>query len=187
MGGEASADAGEAVCPGAGERQSFRMIDVGEKAPTKRRAVARGRIQMSRSAFDALRTGTNPKGNVLAQAEIAGMLAAKRTSELIPLCHPLPLDQVQVRFELVDATCSVIASCEASATARTGVEMEALQGVSGALLAIYDLSKAVDPVLEISDVHLSVKEGGKSGLWVHPRPPPWPGSPVGNDRSKRGG
>jgi cyclic pyranopterin phosphate synthase len=163
------------------------MIDVGEKAPTKRRAVARGRIQMSRSAFDALRTGTNPKGNVLAQAEIAGMLAAKRTSELIPLCHPLPLDQVQVRFELVDATCSVIASCEASATARTGVEMEALQGVSGALLAIYDLSKAVDPVLEISDVHLSVKEGGKSGLWVHPRSPGSPGSPVETDRSKRGG
>ena len=181
------ADRDDAACPGAGERQSFRMIDVGEKAATKRRAVARGRIQMSQSAFDALRTGTNPKGNVLAQAEVAGMLAAKRTSELIPLCHPLALDQVQLRFELVDATCSVIASCEASATARTGVEMEALQGVSGALLAIYDLSKAVDPVLSISDVHLSVKEGGKSGLWVHPQAPGSSASPVETDRSKRGG
>jgi cyclic pyranopterin phosphate synthase len=153
------------------ERQRFHMIDVGEKAATKRRAVARGRIQMSRRAFDALRNGTNPKGDVLAQAEVAGMLAAKRTADLIPLCHPLPLDQVRVRFELVDRTCSVVASCEAAATARTGVEMEALQGVSGALLAIYDLSKAVDPVLTISDVHLSVKEGGKSGVWVHPSPP----------------
>jgi cyclic pyranopterin monophosphate synthase len=181
------ADARGATCPGAEGRQSFRMIDVGEKAPTKRRALARGRIEMSRSAFDALRTGRNPKGDVLAQAEVAGMLAAKRTSELIPLCHPLALDQVQVRFELVDATCSVIASCEASATARTGVEMEALQGVSGALLAIYDLSKAVDPVLSISDVHLSVKEGGKSGLWVHPRAPESSTSPVEPDRSKRGG
>lgn len=173
--------------PGAGERQRFHMIDVGEKAATRRRALARGRIQMSRSAFDALRTGTNPKGDVLAQAEIAGMLAAKRTSELIPLCHPLALDRVEVRFELVDATCSVVASCEASATARTGVEMEALHGVSGALLAIYDLSKAVDPVLAISDVHLSVKEGGKSGLWFHPRPPGSPAIPVEADRSKRGG
>ncbi len=181
------ADRDDAACLGAGERQRFHMIDVGEKAATKRRALARGRIQMSRSAFDALRTGRNPKGDVLAQAEVAGMLAAKRTSELIPLCHPLALDQVQLRFELVDATCSVIASCEASATARTGVEMEALQGVSGALLAIYDLSKAVDPVLSISDVHLSVKEGGKSGLWVHPQAPESSASPVETDRSKRGG
>ncbi len=152
-------------------RQRFHMIDVGEKAPTKRRALARGRIRMSRAAFDALRLGKNPKGDVLAQAEVAGMLAAKRTAELIPLCHPLALDQVRVRFELVPEWCSVIASCEASATARTGVEMEALQGVSGALLAIYDLSKAVDPVLTISDIHLSVKDGGKSGRWTHPEPP----------------
>lgn len=151
--------------------QRFHMIDVGEKAATKRRALARGRIQMSAAAFDALRTGTNPKGDVLAQAEVAGMLAAKRTADLIPLCHPLPLDQVRVRFELVAATCSVVASCEAAATARTGVEMEALQGVTGALLAIYDLSKAVDPVLTISDVHLSAKDGGKSGRWLHPSPP----------------
>jgi cyclic pyranopterin phosphate synthase len=147
------------------------MIDVGEKAPTRRRALASGRIRMSRAAFEALRDGKNPKGDVLAQGEVAGMLAAKRTAELVPLCHPLALDQVQVWFELDEATSSVLASCEASATARTGVEMEALHGVSGALLAVYDLSKAVDPVLVISDIHLSVKEGGKSGRWVHPRPP----------------
>jgi cyclic pyranopterin phosphate synthase len=147
------------------------MIDVGEKAPTRRRALASGRIRMSRAAFEALRDGKNPKGDVLAQGEVAGMLAAKRTAELVPLCHPLALDRVQVWFELDEATSSVLASCEASATARTGVEMEALHGVSGALLAVYDLSKAVDPVLVISDIHLSVKEGGKSGRWVHPRPP----------------
>lgn len=155
----------------ADERERFHMIDVGEKAPTRRRALARGRIRMSRAAFDALLRGENPKGDVLAQAEVAGMLAAKRASELIPLCHPLALDQVRVWFELAPETCSVVASCQASATARTGVEMEALQGVTGALLAIYDLSKAVDPELTISDVHLSAKEGGKSGRWLHPAPP----------------
>jgi cyclic pyranopterin phosphate synthase len=150
-------------------RERFHMIDVGEKPATRRRALARGRIQMSRAAFEALRDGKNPKGDVLAQAEVAGMLAAKRTAELIPLCHPLALDRVRVEFELVAGTCSVIASCEAAATARTGVEMEALQGVTGALLAVYDLSKAVDPVLTIADVRLELKEGGKSGLWVHPQ------------------
>jgi len=148
--------------------QKFRMIDVGGKQPTARRAVAAGRIQMSAAAFDALRRGTNPKGDVLAQAEVAGMMAAKRTADLLPLCHPLPLDQVAVRFELVPASREVVARCEAAATAKTGVEMEVLAGVCGALLAVYDLCKAVDPVLTITDVHLEVKEGGKSGRWVHP-------------------
>ncbi|HEX9399796.1 MAG TPA: cyclic pyranopterin monophosphate synthase MoaC [Anaeromyxobacter sp.] len=154
--------------------ERFRMIDVGEKSPTRRRAIAHGRIEMSGAAFAALRDGKNPKGDVLAQAEVAGMLAAKRTPELLPLCHPLALDQVRVAFELVESTRSVVATCEASATARTGVEMEAIHGVSAALLAIYDLCKAVDPVLVISDVHLAVKEGGKSGRWTHPRPPGTP-------------
>ena len=148
--------------------QRFHMIDVGEKAATRRRALATGRIRMSRAAFDAVRERSNPKGDVLAQAEVAGLLAAKRTSDVIPLCHPLPLDQVLVRFELDAAACSVVAYCEAAAVAKTGVEMEALAGVTGALLAVYDLSKAVDPVLTISDVRLVVKEGGKSGRWVHP-------------------
>jgi cyclic pyranopterin phosphate synthase len=148
--------------------QRFLMIDVGEKVATRRRAQASGRIHMAPSAFQALERGTNPKGDVLAQAEVAGMLAAKRTADLLPLCHPLPLDQVAVSFQLELDACAVIARCEASATARTGVEMEVLSGVCGALLAIYDLCKAVDPVLTISDVHLEVKEGGKSGRWVHP-------------------
>src|SRR6266545_5899580 len=104
------------------EQARFHMIDVGEKPATKRRALARGRIEMSRAAFEALRDGKNPKGDVLAQAEVAGMMAAKRTAELIPLCHPLALDQVRVAFELVESTRSVVATCEASATARTGVE-----------------------------------------------------------------
>ena len=144
------------------------MIDVGEKVPTRRRARALGRIRMSAEAFRALRDGTNPKGDVLGQAEVAGLLAAKRTAEVIPLCHPLPLEQVVLRFELEPDSCAVVAFCEAAATARTGVEMEALSGVCGALLAIYDLCKAVDPVLTISEVRLQVKEGGKSGRWVHP-------------------
>jgi len=147
----------------------FHMIDVGEKALTRRMARASGRIRMSPAAFEALRQGANPKGDVLAQAEVAGMLAAKRTAELLPLCHPLALDRVAVWFELEPASHGVLARCEASATARTGVEMEALAGTCGALLAIYDLCKAVDPVLDISEVRLEVKEGGKSGRWVHPR------------------
>jgi cyclic pyranopterin phosphate synthase len=151
-----------------GEGQRFHMIDVGDKAPTRRRALARGRIQMGREAFEAIAQGKNPKGDVLAQAEVAGILACKRTADVIPLCHPLPLDQVLVRFELDPASSSITAFCEAAAFAKTGVEMEALSGVTGALLAIYDLAKAVDPALTISDVHLSVKEGGKSGRWVHP-------------------
>ena len=151
-----------------GALQRLHMIDVAEKAPTKRRALARGRIQMSRESYDAIKHGKNPKGDVLAQAEVAGILGAKRTSDLIPLCHPLPLDQGRVGFDLLDDACSIVAWCEASATAKTGVEMEALTGVSCALLAIYDLAKAVDPALTISGVHLSVKEGGKSGRWVHP-------------------
>lgn len=149
-------------------RQRFRMIDVGDKPPTRRRALASGRIGMTTAAFQALQRGTNPKGDVLAQAEVAGMLAAKRAAELLPLCHPLPLDQVAVRFELDPVGHAVVAFCEASATARTGVEMEVLSGVCGALLAVYDLCKAVDPVLTIGDVRLETKEGGKSGRWVHP-------------------
>ncbi len=160
-----------------------RMVDVGAKADTERLAIARGEVHMLPATLALIRAGALKKGDVLTVAQIAGVMAAKRTSELIPLCHPLPLDQVRVAFELVPAACSVVASCEASATARTGVEMEALQGVTGALLAIYDLCKAVDPVLTISDVHLSVKEGGKSGRWVHPEPPRDPAGAPGERRT----
>ena len=148
---------------------AFNMIDVGPKTPTSRRAYAQGRIVLSESAFVALRDGTNPKGNVLALAESAGIMAAKKVSDLLPLCHPLPIDQVVVRFELQPETKSVLVLCEAAVNAKTGVEMEALAGVNGALLCIYDLSKAVDPVIEIQDIRLTKKTGGKSGEWVHPK------------------
>lgn len=148
--------------------QRLEMVDVGDKLPTRRQAVALGRIRMSRASFEAIERGTNPKGDVLAQAEVAGILGAKRTSELVPLCHPLGLEQVVVRFRLEPDTSSVVASCRATTTAKTGVEMEALCGVAAALLAIYDLAKAVDPVLAISEVHVATKEGGKSGRWVNP-------------------
>ena len=147
---------------------AFQMIDVGAKAPTARRAHAQGRIELSASAYKALIEGQNPKGDVLSLAEVAGIMAAKNTSMLLPLCHPLPIEQVLVRFELEPSSHSVWAFCEAAVTAKTGVEMEALAGVNGALLCIYDLSKAVDPVLKISDIRLNTKTGGKSGVWNHP-------------------
>jgi molybdenum cofactor biosynthesis protein MoaC len=148
------------------------MIDVGEKPVTRRRAIAQGKILLSAPAFSALRDHRNPKGNVLALAEIAGITAAKKTSELIPLCHPLPLSQVKVSFELDAEESSVTAYCEAIADAKTGVEMEAISGVNGALLTIYDLSKAVDPVITLSEIRLNLKEGGKSGRWLHPEHEP---------------
>ena len=142
---------------------NFKMIDVGEKPVTFRRAIAHGKIILAPDAFEALREKKNPKGDVLALAEIAGIMAAKKTSDLIPLCHPLPLEKVSIRFELDSAAFSIIVYCEASAHAKTGVEMEALCGVNGALLTIYDLSKAVNPVITISEIQLDFKEGGKTG------------------------
>lgn len=147
---------------------NFQMIDVGEKTTTQRRAVAEGSALLSIAAYQAIKEGSNPKGNVLALAEVAGILMAKRTAELIPLCHPLPLDQVRLRFTLSDEAHSVTVFCEVSTHAKTGVEMEALAGVNGALLTIYDLSKAVDPVITLGQIRLNTKEGGKSGLWQHP-------------------
>ena len=144
------------------------MIDVGEKPATRRRAVAQGRIRLTEASYLALEGRTNPKGDVLALAEIAGIQAAKRTSDLLPLCHPLPLESVSVGFECDRATLSVVVTCAASTVAKTGVEMEALSGVNGALLCIYDLCKAVDPVITIEGIRLNLKEGGKSGVWQHP-------------------
>jgi cyclic pyranopterin monophosphate synthase len=144
------------------------MADIGRKEVTRRRAVAQGKIRMSQAAFDALRNGKNPKGDVLAVAEVAGITTAKKTSELIPLCHPLPLDKVKVTFELNPEGFEVTTFCEVITHAKTGVEMEALSGVSGALLCVYDLCKAVDPNLTLTDIRLIQKEGGKHGTWVHP-------------------
>ena len=143
-----------------------RMVDVGGKAESRRVAVAEGRIAMSAEALAAIRDGTVPKGDVLAAARIAGIMAAKKTAELIPLCHPLALDAVTVDFEIEDGAVRVIAS--ASLTGRTGVEMEALIAASIALLTLYDMAKALDKGMIISGIRLLEKRGGKSGDWKAP-------------------
>jgi len=147
---------------------SFRMIDVGAKNETRRRAVAQGRIRMAPATLERVRNGSVPKGDVLALAEVAGIMAAKRTAEILPLCHPLGLDSVRVKCSIDETENAVLVLCEASTTAKTGVEMEALIGANAALLSIYDLVKGIDPVLTILDVLLRTKEGGKSGNWVNP-------------------
>lgn len=149
-----------------------RMADVGAKLPTARRAAAVGALRMGRRAFALLRDGRLPKGDALSLAETAGIQGAKRTAELLPLCHPLPLEVVTVDFVLDEDLPGVRARCVAATTAKTGVEMEALAGVSAALLCVYDLVKPVDPALTIEGVRLAFKEGGKKGFWVHPAEPP---------------
>lgn len=143
-----------------------RMVDVGGKAETQRVAVAEGWIAMSDAALAAIRDGAVPKGDVLAAARIAGIMAAKKTAELIPLCHPLALDAVTVDFAIEDGAVKVTAS--ASLAGRTGVEMEALTATSIALLTIYDMAKALDRGMVISDLRLIEKRGGKSGDWQAP-------------------
>lgn len=150
------------------ENTHYHMIDVGGKRPTARRAVAQGRIHVGEEAFGQIKAGTLPKGDALMMAEITGVVGAKGAHSLLPLCHPLGLDQVLVHTELEEKTASIVVYCLASAFAKTGVEMEALAGVNAALLAIYDLTKMVEPALSISDVRLIIKEGGKKGRWVHP-------------------
>lgn len=148
------------------ESGAARMVDVGGKAATARRAVAAGRIAMSPQALAAIRDGSGPKGDVLAAARIAGIMAAKRTGELIPLCHPLGLEAVSVDFAFEDG--AIRATATASLTDRTGVEMEAMVAVSVALLTIYDMAKAIDKAMVISEVRLLEKTGGKSGDWKAP-------------------
>lgn len=157
--------------PALGEKQ-FAMADVGEKPISKRRAIACGQIVMGIEAFNALKNGSLPKGNALQAAEIAGMTSAKQTANLLPLCHPLPLDKVALGFRFDDATQTVTVRCEVCVAARTGVEMEALMGVNGALLCLYDLIKPVDPALRLENIRLEMKEGGKKGLWIHPEAAP---------------
>lgn len=140
-----------------------RMVDVGGKAQTQRVAIAEGRIRMSAAALEAIRDGAVPKGDVLAAARIAGIMAAKKTAELIPLCHPLALDAVTLDFT-VEAG-AVRATATAALTGRTGVEMEALTAVSVALLTVYDMAKAIDKGMTIEGVRLIEKRGGKSGDW----------------------
>ena len=147
--------------------QHFHMADVRRKRATARRAVAVGELQAG-SAYEDLAHGRLPKGDAIAMAEIAGLQGAKNASQLMPLCHPLPLEYIDVRCERVPERQSIRVYCEVATFARTGVEMEALAGVSAALLTLYDLTKPVQPALSMGGTRLLFKEGGKKGLWLHP-------------------
>lgn len=140
-----------------------RMVDVGAKQETRRVAVASGRITMTASALAAIRAGDAPKGDVLGTARIAGIMAAKKTSELVPMCHPLLLDAINVDFTFEEA--AIEARATVSLTGKTGVEMEAITAASIALLTIYDMAKALDKAMVIGDIRLVEKLGGKSGHW----------------------
>jgi cyclic pyranopterin phosphate synthase len=144
------------------ERGRAKMVDVSSKSVTARRAKAEGRIRMSPDTLERIFEGDLPKGDVLAVARVAGVLAAKRTSELIPLCHPLPIESLEVTFEKEGPGVLHVVS-EVGVTAKTGAEMEALTAVSVAALTVYDMCKAVDRAIEIDQVHLVEKSGGKSG------------------------
>jgi cyclic pyranopterin phosphate synthase len=142
---------------------SARMVDVGAKAETQRLAVASGRITMTAEALAAIRAGDAPKGDVLGTARVAGIMAAKKTSELIPMCHPLMIDAVNVDFAFEDN--AIRATATASLTGKTGVEMEAITAASIALVTIYDMAKALDKGMVIGEIRLIEKRGGKSGHW----------------------
>ncbi len=142
------------------------MVDVSGKAETAREAVAVGRITMSQGCYLAVREGRAKKGDVLGVAQIAGIMAAKKTADLIPLCHRLNLSKCQVEFQLLDDACAILVRCTAACQGVTGVEMEALTGASVALLTVYDMCKALDRSMEIGAVHLLEKSGGKSGHYV---------------------
>ncbi len=142
------------------------MVDVSAKSDTVREAIAEGRITMSAAALDAIKAGSAKKGDVLATARIAGIMAAKKTAELIPLCHPLLLSKISVDFAFKADAVHVTATVRL--TGQTGVEMEAMTAVSVALLTIYDMAKALDKAMVIGDIRLLSKTGGKSGEWKRP-------------------
>ncbi|HEY1060007.1 MAG TPA: cyclic pyranopterin monophosphate synthase MoaC [Limnobacter sp.] len=138
------------------------MVDVGSKTETERKAVATGRIRLGAEAYAVLKAGSSKKGDVLGVARIAAIQGAKRTSDLIPLCHPLPLTRLAVEFELNDVQCEVTCNCTAQTVGKTGVEMEALTGVQVGLLTIYDMLKAIDKGMVMLETRLVEKRGGKS-------------------------
>ncbi|WP_159821590.1 cyclic pyranopterin monophosphate synthase MoaC [Colwellia sp. 20A7] len=141
------------------------MVDVTEKAMTSRTATAQGVISMNRATFELITTGKHKKGDVFAVARIAGIQAAKKCSDLIPLCHPLMLSKVQVDFSLDEENSQVKVTSLCRLTGQTGVEMEALTAVSVACLTLFDMCKAADPAMEIGNIKVLTKEGGKSGHW----------------------
>lgn len=141
------------------------MVDVGNKEITTRIAVAEGSIKVNSEVFYAVKNNTAKKGDVLAVARIAGIMAAKKTSDIIPLCHPLFITKAAVDFTLNETDLTITATAQVKVNGKTGVEMEALHAVSAALLTIYDMCKALDRSMEIQNVHLVHKEGGKSGIY----------------------
>ncbi|SFE77660.1 cyclic pyranopterin monophosphate synthase MoaC [Peptostreptococcus sp. D1] len=141
------------------------MVDVSHKDETIREAVAVGSIKMSKECFDKVKAGGMKKGDVLGIARVAGIMGAKKTAELIPLCHILNLSKVEIDFDLDDNENKIMASCTVKTVGKTGVEMEALTGVNICLLTIYDMCKAVDKGMEILEIKLMKKTGGKSGVW----------------------
>ncbi|MBQ5420665.1 MAG: cyclic pyranopterin monophosphate synthase MoaC [Clostridium sp.] len=142
------------------------MVDVTEKQITHREATATGKIRVSRPVMEAVLAGTVKKGDVLGVARVAGIMAVKRTSDLIPMCHPLPLTGCSMDFEIDEENLEIKAICTAKTDSKTGVEMEALTGVQVALLTIYDMCKAIDKRMEMNEIHLEKKSGGKSGDFV---------------------
>ena len=148
------------------EKGNARMVDVTMKDETERIARAAGKIKVSAEVFAAVSQGSIAKGDVLTVATTAGIAGAKKTWELIPMCHILPLTGCSIEWELKEETCEIYCLCTARCTGRTGVEMEALTGVSAALLTVYDMCKAMDKTMEIGEIRLLEKDGGKSGHFV---------------------
>ena len=150
------------------KKNTFNMVDVSAKKETYRRALASGKIYVGKEVFNLIKNKKMPKGDPITLAEVSAVLGVKKTSELIPLCHPLPIDHTATKIIMNNEDSSLEVYCVVSAYAKTGVEMEAIMGVNAALITIYDLSKIVNPRLEIDNVKLLIKEGGKSGLWKNP-------------------
>ena len=150
------------------QKNSFKMVDVSSKKETFRRALASGKIYVGKDVFELIKDKNMPKGDPVALAEVAAVLGVKKTSELVPLCHPLPIDHTATKIIMNEEDNSLEVFCVVSAIAKTGVEMEAIMGVNAALTTIYDLSKIVNPHLKIDNVKLLIKEGGKSGVWKNP-------------------
>jgi cyclic pyranopterin phosphate synthase len=167
------------------ERGRVRMVDVSAKKVTLREAVARGLVWMRRETLERLAAERTPKGNVLATAHLAAVMAAKRTSDLIPLAHPVPIDAVDVAFELDREGPAVSIEARVRTRGRTGVEMEALTAVAAAALTLYDMLKAIDRGMVIGEIALWEKRGGRSGTWARRRAVPAAGDEVAPDPVKR--
>ena len=150
------------------KKNSFNMVNVSSKKENFRRALASGKIYVGKEVFELIKNKEMPKGDPITLAEISAVLGVKKTSELIPLCHPLPIDHTATKIIMHNEDNSLEVFCVVSAVAKTGVEMEAIMGVNAALITIYDLSKIVNPHLKIDSIKLLIKEGGKSGLWKNP-------------------